>query len=189
MAQIDDSLKIQISKIEAAHRQLNCAIELWFLDKDDVSIHTLIAAAYQVIHDVNEKRGNPIEVLFRPAMVKPEYQKRWAKMVREPSNFFKHADKDPEDEVDFYPFSSVMFMLYAIAGLAALQVQSGPVERAFSIWLFIHDRRFLSPEGIAFFENSIPVEQVDRLRPFSKKQFFETMMKVAAEHAAGSSGN
>ncbi len=183
MAKIDDSLNIEISKVEAAHRQLNCALELWFLDKDEVSVHTLIAAAYQIIYDVNEKRGNSHEVLFRSPNIRPEYHREWAKMVREPSNFFKHADNDPEGKINFYPFSSVMFMLYAITGLAALRVQSGPLERAFSIWLFIHDRRLLSPQGVAFFENSIPVEQIDSLRPLSKKEFFEAMM-TATSHAA-----
>jgi hypothetical protein len=44
--------KLRIYKIEAARRQLDSAIELWFLDKDEVSVHTLAAAAYQLVHDL-----------------------------------------------------------------------------------------------------------------------------------------
>jgi transcriptional regulator with XRE-family HTH domain len=48
-----DSAKLKVSKLDAARRQLECAIELWFLEKDEVSVHTLAGAAYQIIHDIN----------------------------------------------------------------------------------------------------------------------------------------
>ena len=58
------SKKVQISKIESARRQLDCAIELWFLDKDEVSIHTLVAAAHQIIHDIKVQRGEKRDLLY-----------------------------------------------------------------------------------------------------------------------------
>jgi hypothetical protein len=184
MADADDRRKIEIPKLEAAHRQLQCAIELWFLDKDEVSVHTLLAAAYQIIDDVNEKRGNLRDNLFRPDKIKPEYHRQWADMIRAPSNFFKHADRDPEGKIEFFPFSNMMFILYATTGLAALGVQSSVLERAFMVWLFLHERRFLSAQGIAYLANSIPIDQVNNLRPLSKQQFFEGFVKAAANHVA-----
>ena len=50
---------ILISMLDAARRQLDTAIELWFRDSDPVSIHTLISVAYEILHDVNRARGNP----------------------------------------------------------------------------------------------------------------------------------
>ena len=50
---------IRVSKLDAARRQLDCAIELWFADKDAVSTHGLAAAAHQIIHDTNRKKGGP----------------------------------------------------------------------------------------------------------------------------------
>jgi hypothetical protein len=57
--------KLRISKIEAARRQLDSAIELWFLDKDEVSVHTLVAAAYQLVHDLKEHKGLARELLYQ----------------------------------------------------------------------------------------------------------------------------
>ena len=34
---------VRVSKLNAARRQLDCAIEMWFADKDEVAIHTLAA--------------------------------------------------------------------------------------------------------------------------------------------------
>ena len=51
--------KIRVSKLDAARRQLDCAIELWFAGKDEVSIHTLAAAAHQIISDINKKIREP----------------------------------------------------------------------------------------------------------------------------------
>ena len=51
--------KISISKLDAACRQLDCAIELWFADGDPVSIHTLACASHQIIHDI-KKLGHPL---------------------------------------------------------------------------------------------------------------------------------
>ena len=46
-----------VTKIDAARRQLATAIDLWFNDKDAVSIHTLAYAAYDVIHGLSKRRG------------------------------------------------------------------------------------------------------------------------------------
>jgi argininosuccinate synthase len=50
---------IIVTKIEAARRQLNTAIELWFNDGDPVSIHTLASSAHQIIHDLNRRNKGP----------------------------------------------------------------------------------------------------------------------------------
>ena len=48
---------IRVSKLDAARRQPDAAIKLWFADGDEVSVHTLAAAAHQTIHDINQKKG------------------------------------------------------------------------------------------------------------------------------------
>ena len=45
---------IVIAKLDAAKRQLQTAIALFFDDGDPISIHTLACAAYDVIDDVKE---------------------------------------------------------------------------------------------------------------------------------------
>jgi hypothetical protein len=52
--------KLKLSKLDCARRQLELAIELYFMERDPVSIHTLAGAARQLIEDINKHRvGNP----------------------------------------------------------------------------------------------------------------------------------
>lgn len=46
---------VTVKKLEAK-RQLHTAITLWFADKDQVSVHTLACAAYQIVHDINRNK-------------------------------------------------------------------------------------------------------------------------------------
>lgn len=179
-----DKRKIVVSKIDAAKRQIDCAIQLWFLEGDEVSVHTLLAASYQVIYDINKRRRTGHDDLYGGTVVNPEHKEQWQKAVKEASNFFKHANKDPESTVEFLPISNIMFMLYAITGLASLGEQSSPILRILTIWLFLHDQRFLSSVGVELLTKLIPSKDLDGLRPLTKKQFFETLLKTAADFEA-----
>jgi hypothetical protein len=66
---------IKISKLDAARRQLDTAIELWFHDGDPISIHTLTSAAFEIIQDLNKKHGNlEVSLLGMPQrLAKPEH--------------------------------------------------------------------------------------------------------------------
>src|SRR5438045_2665233 len=89
---------IRISKLDAARRQLQTAISLWFNDGDPVAIHTLAAAAYEIIHAVSATRDpNRRDLLFDSLVVKDEYRREANAWFRGPANFFKHADRDPND--------------------------------------------------------------------------------------------
>ena len=48
---------IQISKIAAAQRQLDAAIRMFFQREDELAIHTVAAAAFQILRDVTKGRG------------------------------------------------------------------------------------------------------------------------------------
>jgi hypothetical protein len=48
---------LQISKIAAAQRQLDAAIRMFFQREDELAIHTVAAAAFQILRDVTKQRG------------------------------------------------------------------------------------------------------------------------------------
>lgn len=48
---------LQISKIAAAQRQLDAAIWMFFQREDELAIHTVAAAAFQILRDVTKQRG------------------------------------------------------------------------------------------------------------------------------------
>ena len=47
-------------------------------------------------------------------IIKDEYKKRFRKMIRRPQNFFKHANRDPEDSLDFNPDVTPFFIIDAV---------------------------------------------------------------------------
>ncbi len=77
--------KGEIDKFEAAQRQLDCAIRLWFVDEESLAIHTLAYAACCLLRDLfgSQKR----EVLS-----KFEVSQKFGEVP----NFLKHADRNPE---------------------------------------------------------------------------------------------
>src|ERR1039457_3689137 len=137
---------IRVSKLDAAHRQLCCAIELWFADGDAVSIHTLACASHQIIHDINVKRG-PIDLLFDSALIKDEHRKEANDLIRKDMMFFKHADKDPDGITEFVPLSSEFFMLFSIKGLESLGSSLNDAEVAFIEWFTLQNPKFLTQAG------------------------------------------
>ena len=91
--------KTRISKLDAARRQLDISINLFFYDRDLVAIHTLAAAAFNVLADLLKQQGRSERTLRGKLLesVKKEHQVTVLRKVREAENFFKHADRDPEE--------------------------------------------------------------------------------------------
>lgn len=171
---------IRVSKLNAARRQLDCAIELWFAGKDEVSIHTLAAAAHQIVHDINKKKGGR-DLLLDSIVIKDEYRSEYIALIKRDMNFFKHADKDPEGITEFAPLQSVMFMLFSAAGLQELGENLNDVERAFFSWLTFHHPTWIRESYRKDLEQKIPVDGIDKIRRLSKHEFFEVFLRARAD--------
>jgi hypothetical protein len=146
--------KIRVKKLEAALRQLDTAIELWFGDGDAVSVHTLASAAHEVVHSILEKRyppGQGPELLFNSLVIKDEGRSQWIRLLKKPQNFFKHADKDPDPEgsIEFFPDGTEMFILVTLQGLGHLSVSYSVPQAAFLAWYPYHHPELLSSKGRA----------------------------------------
>lgn len=128
---------LKISKLDAAKRQLETAIRLYFSEGDPVSIHTLAAAAYDVIHDITAKRGAE-PMLLKDRMldyVKPEYKKMLGEKLNAAANFFKHADRDPEATLDFNPDMSELHILDACSQYRRLTGEFPPLFQIYQTWV------------------------------------------------------
>ncbi len=51
------SATVHVNKLAAAQRQLRAAIRMYFAGEDDLAIHTVASAAYQLIKDIKMARG------------------------------------------------------------------------------------------------------------------------------------
>lgn len=100
-----------ISKPEAATRQLELAIRLYFQDADLVGVHTLAGAAQGILGDLLAQSGAS-HAIPAPQHSSHRSQHRYVvKMVREAIGFLKHADHEPHRILRFNP-NWTDFLLY-----------------------------------------------------------------------------
>lgn len=80
-----------ITKTEAAQRQLDTAIDLWFQDRDGLSAFALAFASLKVLFDVYPHKSSDG---FDDILDKVIGEVGWKSLSRN-ANFLKHADRDP----------------------------------------------------------------------------------------------
>jgi hypothetical protein len=122
-----------VTKLEAARIQLAEAIRLHFGQREPIAIHTLAAAAGQVVHDLLAERGKE-SILRSGQFAKPEHKKFLIGVLKRPENFFKHADNDPADLLTYHPDLAVMMIFTASVDIGQLD-EGWPHEcRVFMNW-------------------------------------------------------
>jgi hypothetical protein len=173
---MESQIKLPITKFDAAKRQLETAIRLWFYSGDPVSIHTLVAAAHQVLHDLNKKHGGRPSMRDAKAYIKPAAQERYFKTITEAENFFKHADRDPEATHLFKPEGTPFFLMDAVIIYEELTGEAVPIFKVFSMWMLLHFPQIIKEERQSkFAENQILLEPAKEL---AKMEFFATFLPV-----------
>ncbi|WP_426423253.1 hypothetical protein [Bradyrhizobium genosp. A] len=83
----------KVGKLNAAKRQLDAAIRMFFRNEDMLAIHTVSRAAFRVLFDITA------ETDARKAL-ETHIKKVGPHRFNEETNFLKHADQDPADEID-----------------------------------------------------------------------------------------
>jgi hypothetical protein len=116
----------KLSKIEAAQRQLDSAIRLYFDNEDLLPVHALSRAAFRVLYDLQPAGDNHTQLIMQTIQYLG-----WGNF-NELTNFLKHADRDPDAEVDE-------------PSEPAIQIGIG-----FAAMLYRHTAKRLTPEMQAF---------------------------------------
>lgn len=91
-----DHLETPISKLDAARRQINCAVRLFLKGEDILAVHTLACAAFGILTDY-DRRTNRGCGWLKAMRHEPD---DWSRKL---ANFLKHADRDPHDTISPYP--------------------------------------------------------------------------------------
>ena len=129
---------VQVTKLEAAIRQLNTAITLVFDDGDSVVIHTLATAAANIFSDVIESID--ASKSWR-GMVKSDHglsNAQYRDVMHEAWNFFKHADRNPESVLKFDDRWSEYLIFFAI--LECSEVHRLTIQmQTFQLWFLAGD--------------------------------------------------
>jgi len=161
----------RINKLDAACRQLNTAILLWFTEGEPVAIHTLACSAHQIVHDINHKRGT-LDLLYDNLVFKDEYRREVNRRLKEHYNFFKHADKDPDAVIEFDPKITEWFVIYTSLGLEHLGQKPDEVRGAFNIYYGLCNPQYLSEKGKRTYIDNVPEKTRTKTLVLPKYQFF-----------------
>lgn len=156
-------MKIQVTKINAARSQLIEAINLFFEERDPVSIHTLVGASLQILNDHITDIGvvwdNNLILRYDSIYVNDAYRKLWHNIINEPRNFFKHADKDLEKGKLSIEFETERNEIHLLEAIRCLTIVEGK-EFIFSIefiffflWLGSKNPNLIKKEERDFFKN------------------------------------
>jgi hypothetical protein len=163
---------IQITKLDAALRQLETAITLWFNSGDSLSIHTLSSAAYQILYDINKHQNGPT-MTPDTDIIKPEKQAEWKRALKAPANFLKHADTDPTDTIFFNSAVNEHILFEATIFYSIITKETRPVLFCFHQWMLINESVWFKREHIDRVKKRVPI---DHFRKFEKGEFFRKML-------------
>lgn len=137
-----------VTKLEAAVRQLDAAIRLFFDEGDAISIHSLAVAAANVFSDVAEQTNSGVSWRTRMQNDSGLSMRQLKVVMHEEWNFFKHADRDPNGTLNFNERLGEDFMFMATIDCGDLR-STTCVMQAFQIWyIAAHPERFSADEPL-----------------------------------------
>ncbi len=179
---------VNVTKLDAAKRQLETAIVLYFQYGDPVSIHTLCLAAYDVIQILNKKRNSPLGL--DDMMLKDVHlflgskadKKRFHDSLTAAQNFFKHANSDANSThmldtrlTELLLFDAVQKYSRLLGGLPKMMV-------LYSIWFVtLYVGRYPELLDSAGISDSVrkKIESSRRALPTDRVKFYAEYLPVA----------
>jgi hypothetical protein len=172
-----DFKKVPVTKLEAARRQLETAITLWFHDTDPVSVHTLAMAAHGILRALNSKRGGKPMLGDPNPFIPPEFHERFRKIVFEASNFFKHGARDPLTTHFFSPELNKIIFVDATQAYESQAQEQRPLMKMFRLYLAFHEPRLFEQEYLDSLQQN-PL--FSKFKQLSKQQFFVEFLPYAS---------
>jgi hypothetical protein len=164
--------RIQITKMEAVRAQLDAAIELYFISDNVIAIHSLAAAACEVLKDIAIHEGKEYPFLQQPEFINslPDSERKgYLRFIKAPHNFFKHADRDPTGRISFNPELTELLLLDACGYFRDSTVPKPKYYDVFIAWA----GNIKSDIPLDSVEQEIIEVLVQALRTKGKKEFWK----------------
>ena len=176
MSQWSQPRLLKLTKVDAARRQIESAIWLWFVDADVVSVHTLAAAAHRLLLDLAAHRG------VAPPAITTQYfakhrEKDTKRRLHEAEAFFtdaKSAETCAFDEVlvELRLFDAVM----AYANLFDRDSRSALMS-TFVVRFGVQRPDLFAPNIFPLLEKNVDNSfNIERLRKLSKLEFLQEFL-------------
>jgi hypothetical protein len=179
-------MKIKITKMHSAILQLKEAIELFFEERDPVSIHTLSSAALQIINDHIKTLDYNTAIHPNSPYIREEHRKDWIAAMNGPKNFFKHADRDIKNginEIDFETSVNDYIIYGAINNLKNIDTnlyQNNIIFLVFETWFIYNHSKFFNKDLIASPITNFENIEID-IAMDNKKSFLE-LLKIIKDY-------
>ena len=127
-------MKLTVSKALAATQQLDVAVELLFADRDPLAVRTLAAAAHGLLSDLVEVK-NPGSS-WREKLISDSGlpRKQALDVLHAASNFLKHANRDPNENLSFEEEENDHVIFFATLECGELNHPLSYTMQAFQIW-------------------------------------------------------
>ncbi len=179
--------ELRISKLDAARRQLESAIRLYFKEGDPVSIHTLTSAAYQLLSDINKQRGGkPMLKDWITQLVRPDAVTEACKRLNEAQNFFKHADRDSAETLAFSPTQTELILHDACHKYWELASELVPFFAVYQAWFWLTTGADLV-KGTA--RSRIPEKLRQEFPGATRQSFFAEALPLASDLTLSGEGD
>jgi hypothetical protein len=170
-----------VNKRDAARRQLENAVHMYFDGGDPIVIHTLALAAYGIIEGINNGRRGP-KMYFTDEMyrfVSPAKRKSFETAMHNHRNFFKHGCKSPDATLDFNTDVTDVVLFEACDKYIKLTEDFVPSLVAMLVWYCVEGKKLVNPHPrVSKFLDDLPrnVLKVDR------KKCFDLVLPLAVKY-------
>lgn len=137
--------KVSVSKIDAAKRQLNTAIIMYFNDMDFISTHAVAAGSLQVVTDLAEKQKQKVGIEDFVSIIRDDRKEEFKHLLRKPQNFIKHANwkNDEKATLEYNPETLDYFIFIACQAYEQYTNTSTPEIKIFMGWICLRNTEIL----------------------------------------------
>jgi hypothetical protein len=106
---------------------------------------------------------------------KPEHKEDVYRKIHEAENFFKHADRDPEDTIDYCPQAAEMRLWEACIKYTELSGEQTPIMQAMNGWFQIQHPNLFNYDD---WRRDHLLSAHEFARRMSKEQYYQEFMKL-----------
>jgi hypothetical protein len=152
---------VRLNKTDVARRQIDASIRLFFSAEEPIAVHSVIAAGLTIVKDLCRHRG---DIDSFNGWVLPDAEKKLWRTINESANFFKHADKDPNEIHEFNPEWTEDLILTAAKWFRDLGNSASPEMDAYLTWYSLSHPGFVNEKVLSAFRNAGVSKKYEALR-------------------------
>jgi len=144
---LNERVRRDISKEEAARRQIDRAVQMYFDDDDPICTHVVASAGWAIVRELCRKLEKLDALREMQQIIRQEKRKEVQDLISHPYNFFKHGDRD-EDQLEHFDESQTEWILFmAVQDYRRAFTQSTPTMLVFSLWMISRHPDAMSIKG------------------------------------------